>query len=1114
MPPSQNPSHAVLVDALRFHFNAAISDLDSRVSDTENSVASSLMQAGVRGSVSPAGVSFLDISSAPQWGFGADPGVIGSGGDTGIPVLLESVGDGVRGNWNTTAGRPSTETAGDESLYQMLVIDGTTSQLVRDDTDPDYPRPIFAVVTTAARDTTGPYTIRFLSGDFASPSVEALTGTFSIYGNYLTILGDVGRSLVSDPVMSGFRFTEPLLVGDSGSGGVAGDVPAPAAGDAASNKFLSSAGGWLTPPTSPPPGMVLLHGVDGVTKSYYPTIVAALAAAVDGDVVYVGTGTYTENIVIPVGVGVNTAGNGHTIISAANPAVPAVEIQGGSLIGGTVCGTNAGVAAILCATAGAASRVMNVNLYGCGYGIRAESGALVFASQVRSVLSALGQGVGTAISVDGATTRMGVSSLAIGVAPALAAAYAPNDPITIGCECIGGRLEVTWGEISIPGNTAARIGLLCDDGGLISATHLNLAGAEHNVSIGSVGTGSIIRINGHARLPDSYNVRIQAADGIVYANAFTEDELKHSLTAGSKIVGDVVDLDEAHTDLFGDIHIEYADDREAPLPTLFNQDASSSVIEGGEVTDAGGLTCDVAAGDGWVRRGAPDLDLHHIEWSAAAGEALTLNTTNYVYLSATTLAVVVDTSAPGDDSIELAQVVTHATGIIAVHDTRMLASTPRRLLANYLQSTRKLVWDIGIAGSGGSAANKFDIDAGSYYRELDKIAFGGVSDATFDAWYTGPARVAAQTTTDQQYDNAGALAALPAGEWKSDTVYLCSDGSVHLVYGQANVANQPAAEALDPIAAPAAVARTACPIMSLIIQQGNDIVAVIDRRPDANAATAGGGGGAATNDHSALLNLAVDTHLQYMPTNGARGMANDLPMGGNNITGVGTVDGVTVSAHVTRHQPGGADALPTGAPVATGAANAAGSSNELARRDHVHQTGAPPSHGTTHNPDGTDGVTVAAPTDTGLANAVGSANSLSRSDHVHKTVVGSLEDHDSTTQPVSGNGFKVLEGTGPGSKLAVTIPVDGDGAWDAWLSLTVDVGGDNVDEPSVGLAVDGTPDTDATRGLSKWEKNKTGSGHIAHRFAALSAGEVVSGLIDVDGDDVDVEQRQLILRKA
>lgn len=38
----------------------------------------------------------------------------------------------------------------------------------------------------------------------------------------------------------------PLLIGDSGSGGVSGAVPAPAAGDAAAGKVLKADGTWAT----------------------------------------------------------------------------------------------------------------------------------------------------------------------------------------------------------------------------------------------------------------------------------------------------------------------------------------------------------------------------------------------------------------------------------------------------------------------------------------------------------------------------------------------------------------------------------------------------------------------------------------------------------------------------------------------------------------------------------------------------------------------------------------------------------------------------------------------------------------------------------------------------
>jgi len=41
--------------------------------------------------------------------------------------------------------------------------------------------------------------------------------------------------------------SDPVMVGDAGTGGLAGNAPAPTAGDAAAGKFLKADGSWQTP---------------------------------------------------------------------------------------------------------------------------------------------------------------------------------------------------------------------------------------------------------------------------------------------------------------------------------------------------------------------------------------------------------------------------------------------------------------------------------------------------------------------------------------------------------------------------------------------------------------------------------------------------------------------------------------------------------------------------------------------------------------------------------------------------------------------------------------------------------------------------------------------------
>jgi hypothetical protein len=62
-------------------------------------------------------------------------------------------------------------------------------------------------------------------------------------------------------------------------------------------------------------------------------------------------------------------------------------------------------------------------------------------------------------------------------------------------------------------------------------------------------------------------------------------------------------------------------------------------------------------------------------------------------------------------------------------------------------------------------------------------------------------------------------------------------------------------------------------------------------------------------DHGSLLGLGDDDHTIYVLADGTRAFTGNVNMGGNNITNVGTVDGVTVSNHKARHILGGGDEI-------------------------------------------------------------------------------------------------------------------------------------------------------------------------------------------------------------
>ncbi len=71
---------------------------------------------------------------------------------------------------------------------------------------------------------------------------------------------------------------------------------------------------------------------------------------------------------------------------------------------------------------------------------------------------------------------------------------------------------------------------------------------------------------------------------------------------------------------------------------------------------------------------------------------------------------------------------------------------------------------------------------------------------------------------------------------------------------------------------------------------------------------------------------------------GTRAMTGSLNMGTQPITNAGTINDVVIQSHAGRHQPGGADALPTASAIglSLSSTNTEGTSTSFARADHTH----------------------------------------------------------------------------------------------------------------------------------------------------------------------------------
>ena len=402
---------------------------------------------------------------------------------------------------------------------------------------------------------------------------------------------------------------------------------------------------------------------------------------------------------------------------------------------------------------------------------------------------------------------------------------------------------------------------------------------------------------------------------------------------------------------------------------LFIKAPPMGLLMGGALSDGGGLTVNVAAGVGYTNSGL----LQKIEW-ANTSIVLAANTAQYVYFNSNGILVSGGGFPDTRLNILLGRVVTNATGIEILDITPFVAEHAENRTDVLARIGLGVVYDTGSIVTATPARN-LNVSAGSYFLSGNRFLPSGGNAISFRTHFRdgiggftlGNATVVNNTSWD---NNSGTLVPLTAGWYAKHALYTVGQGvneKYLFVYAQAQYLDLTVTEQANIPAPPSYFTDGIVLIASVIVQQGvATINQVRDERPVLGFKSAGI---AASSDHGNLLGLTDDDHLQYFRTDGARVMAGNIDMGGNSIVNVNLVDGVDVSAHAARHQPNGADPIPTAAGIAVlpNNANGVGTSNSLARADHVHAL--PTAAAVQQLPD--------------QANAVGTANTAARSDHVH-----------------------------------------------------------------------------------------------------------------------------------
>jgi hypothetical protein len=545
------------------------------------------------------------------------------------------------------------------------------------------------------------------------------------------------------------------------------------------------------------------------------------------------------------------------------------------------------------------------------------------------------------------------------------------------------------------------------DGGLIEANSVNIRGFGTGIYSENTGSAPTIKMTAAAFFLNTNDINIEhpgtlgTINGILTKSKVTIDEdstISISYSDVSSTGVGAVSL--------GDMYQGSQHDRLINLSKLVREGSMMGVISGGLVSIDSGRDIDIEAGNGFLVD-ATDEFVKEITWSATT-LTIAANTTAYIYVD--TNAVVQQSSSRPDtiNNVYLARVRTDSSGFDLVVNVGVDPVQYGNKNEDMLRLAFGSVYSSGSLITENSTARKIDISSGKYYYGTKLFEPVGGAAQSFTLYYKdgsgGYTQVESQDTIpNDKYDDAsGTLANLTTSYYAKFAVYVCGDAdneAYYVVYPQAQYENLVDVQGAAIPTAPTWMAQSISLIASIIIKQGQSAIEqIIDERQrlgfKASAVSA-------ISAHGDLTGLNLDDHAQYLLVSGTRAMSGALNMGSQNITSAGTLNGVTVETHASRHAPGvGADKLTTAAPssnLTASTTNAEGTSNtSYSRADHSHaittgaaanqtpdQTSAAGTSASLARADHVHNIPAAAPSSIGTANAKGSNATFALSDHIH-----------------------------------------------------------------------------------------------------------------------------------
>ncbi len=316
---------------------------------------------------------------------------------------------------------------------------------------------------------------------------------------------------------------------------------------------------------------------------------------------------------------------------------------------------------------------------------------------------------------------------------------------------------------------------------------------------------------------------------------------------------------------------------------------SSGFFLGGELSDGGLGTVDVAAGSGFIRTTNDDnAELQSFRWSASAGIAVPDDTTQYVYVNDSgQISLNQNEFLEKPNLIKIGVVTDEGATISHVFALGVRLQESVAEAGRFIRRVHGISRDVRkgglIMGQSGDVNRDVTMTQGSLWWGRTEYIIPSFDTSGADTFNTysasGQEDAVASQFPNTQYDNSGTLTTMSNNRWANLFFYLEPDGHVVMIYGRDQFASQALAENEDvpSTSLPSKITETSILVSRYTFQESSN-TATISSAFDTLFANAG------VTDHGNLAGLTDDDHTQYILGDGTRSLTGNWDQGNFNLT--------------------------------------------------------------------------------------------------------------------------------------------------------------------------------------------------------------------------------------